>query len=468
MKCRYCGKEIPEGELICRSCGEEVIIVPDYNPLDDMLTAQIKVHIDGEETPDYDQEEPSGRRTEGARRGTGRNTGAGSTGRNTGRSTGARGNTGRNTGRTGGTRGNTGRTGGTRGNTGRTGGTRGNIGRTARTRGYTGRNVPDDAELERERRRRQAERKKEMLRKKRRRVLIVLVILVAALIALCVVFYRNSYNGIVNQGYDALKNKEYGRAEELFSKAALKNEKKTEAYIGLSKVYLNQDKADEAEELFASVIEKQPKNAGIYEAFIEFYIEAGRQMSIPLLLDEAPDSVRSKLEDYIIEEPEYNLDDSVVYDDVQQLEISSGEDTTVYYTADGTEPSLSSMKYTGPIQLSEGENVIRAVAVDERGIPSLSVEKTYVVEFPIEDAPAVAPSTGQYESAQKIEIKVPDGYEAYYTTNGEEPTTASTKYTGPIDMPEGETLFKAVLVSSGGRVSGVTTRNYMLETETEE
>lgn len=421
MKCRYCGYEIPEGELICTNCGEEVFIVPDYNPLDDMLTAQIKVNIDGRDG--------EVRRNTGARR---------STGRNTERNTGARRSTGRNTER----------------NTG--------------ARRTTGRNIKESEELERERRRRQAERKKEMLRKKRRRVVIILAAAAVAVIVSCVMLYRNSYNGIVNQGYNALKNKEYGRAEELFHKAAAKNEKKTESYIGLSKVYLNQDKADAAEELFASVIEKQPGNAGLYEAYIEFYIEAGRQMSIPLLLDEAPDSVRNKLEDYIIDAPKYNLDDSEVYDDVQQLEISAGEKCAVYYTTDDTEPSQSSTKYTGPIQLSEGENVIRAVAVDERGIPSLSVEKTYVVEFPIVDAPAVAPSTGQYESAQKIEIKVPEGYEAYYTLNGEEPTTASSKYTGPVDMPEGETLFKAILVSSGGRTSGVTTRNYMLETETEQ
>ena len=45
MKCRNCGYEIPSGELYCKRCGEEVRIVPDYNPLDDMLSAQIKVSI---------------------------------------------------------------------------------------------------------------------------------------------------------------------------------------------------------------------------------------------------------------------------------------------------------------------------------------------------------------------------------------------------------------------------------------
>ena len=55
------------------------------------------------------------------------------------------------------------------------------------------------------------------------------------------------------------------------------------------------------------------------------------------------------------------------------------------------------------------------------------------------------------------------GYTAYYTMDGSTPTTASSKYYGPIDMPEHNTLFKAILVNSAGRSSGVTTRNYILD-----
>ena len=57
MKCKYCGHEIPDGVLYCDACGNEVRIVPDYNPLDDMLTEQVRFSIDeqneGKEDPDY-------------------------------------------------------------------------------------------------------------------------------------------------------------------------------------------------------------------------------------------------------------------------------------------------------------------------------------------------------------------------------------------------------------------------------
>ena len=198
-----------------------------------------------------------------------------------------------------------------------------------------------------------------------------------------------------------------------------------------------------------------------------FYLDTKQQMSIPVLLEDVDDSVAEKLAEYIISEPQFSLDDEETYEDVQQLELTS-DGGTIYYTTDGTEPTTESIKYTEPIQISEGETTVRAISVNKKGVPSKSADKKYTVEFPIEDAPAVSPSTGQYEQATRIEVKVPEGYEAYYTMNGEEPTTASKKYTGPIDMPEGETLFKVVLVNSKGRLSGVTTRNYMYEPVTEE
>lgn len=37
MRCRRCGAEMPEGALRCEECGAEIRIVPDYNPLDDVL-----------------------------------------------------------------------------------------------------------------------------------------------------------------------------------------------------------------------------------------------------------------------------------------------------------------------------------------------------------------------------------------------------------------------------------------------
>lgn len=227
---------------------------------------------------------------------------------------------------------------------------------------------------------------------------------------------------------------------------------------------MEEESPEEGESLFLDALEKQPKNVELYEACVQFYLDSHQPEEIPHLLEDAEEVVTEELAEYIISEPEFSLDDEEVFEDVRELELTASKGQSIYYTTDGSKPTKSSTKYTEPIQLDEGDTEIQAIAVDKKGIPSLVASKTYTVELPIEDAPAVSPSTGQYDTAVPIEIKVPEGYEAYYTMDGTEPTTASKKYDGPITMPQGETLFKAILVNGKGRESGVTTRNYMLET----
>ncbi len=418
MKCRYCKANIPEGEMYCSRCGKEVYIVPEYNPWDDMLTEEVKVGIDDD------------RRT-GVKKASATRTGNSERVRQ-----------------------------GTRANVNRNTGTRRSSDRQETGRSHTGRTT-GRMDSERERRIRQA-KKQAKIRKKRIKVLVILLLILVAMITAIVLTTQNSYAGIVKKGNKALQKQNYDVAATCFQNAIKKDAKKADAYIGLSKVYIAQDKKEEAEAVFTDVLKDQPQNIDLYEACFDFYLENNQNMKIPAMLDELSDSTLDKLSDYVVDGPEFSLDDSETFDDVQELTLSS--DHTVYYTTDGSDPTFNSSKYSSEgIQIEEGETVVKAIAVNKKGIPSTIVKKTYTVEFPVEDAPAVSPSTGQYDKDTKITVKVPDGYTAYYTTNGETPTSASKKYSEPIDMPEGETLFKVVLVNAKGRMSGVTTRNYLLE-----
>ena len=47
MRCTRCGAIIPDDQMICPECGAEVQIVPDYNPLDDVLTREVKGSVEG-------------------------------------------------------------------------------------------------------------------------------------------------------------------------------------------------------------------------------------------------------------------------------------------------------------------------------------------------------------------------------------------------------------------------------------
>ena len=110
---------------------------------------------------------------------------------------------------------------------------------------------------------------------------------------------------------------------------------------------------------------------------------------------------------------------------------------------------------------------VKAIVVNSKGIPSVTASKKYIIEFPIADAPAVTPSTGQYSGAEQITISVPEGYTAYYTMDGYTPTTSSSKYTGPVEMPANtRTIFNAILVNDqNGKSTEVTTRNYITASE---
>lgn len=460
MRCTNCGADIPEGMLICPDCRTEVQIVPDYNPLEDVLAREVKGSVE-------DATRPINSADLRRYRGGGQEYGGSSTRvlsqgeldkiraermRNTARirtGNGSRPNTGEMRSRrsTGEVRQ---RTGNVRPNTDNKRPNTGNV------RQATG-TIRRDAE---EARRQQAAKRKRAAKKRRQKVLIGLLFVLVLLGAAGFIFYQNSYDGIINRGYRSLQMDEYSAAEKYFNRAISKDSKKADAYTGLVKVYTEQHNLDKAETFLLNAIDAQPENAALYKVAIEFYVETEQLDKISGLLEGCDESVLSKVQGYISTMPEFSLDEGT-YTEVQQVSLSA--DGEIYYTVDGSEPTTASTLYTEPILVNEGTTIIKAVSVNEKGIPSLTASRTYTVEIPIEDAPAVTPSTGQYSTPTQITINVPEGYTAYYTTDGTVPSAASQEYTGPIDMPEGQTIFSAVLISKSGKMTQVTKRNYVLE-----
>ena len=437
MKCTYCGADIPEEQLVCPRCGREVQIVPDYNPLDEVLTAHVKGALD--KTMSLEENRKNGSAGSNRRRDyTGRQN-------YTGRQD--RGMTGRSRSATGRTQGRT---------TGHT--------RTSRMDDRT-RSLSSTRSLSREEqaaRKRKAEKKRERAKKKRLRLLLILGILLILTVAGGILIYQNSYSGQLRQGYQALEAGNYDDALARFQRAVSRDEERPEAYTGMSQVYIEQDNLDQAEQVFLDALEGQDSNTELYRAAITFYLDTSQEQKVSELLENcSSDRVLRELAQYVSEPPEFSLDEDEVYEDVQALELT-GSGTAIYYTTDGSEPDTSSTKYTEPITLNEETTVVKAISVNEEGIPSVTVEKTFQIEFPAIAAPNVTPSTGQYSTSQTIEVEQLEDYEIRYTTDGTMPDSGSELYTGPIDMPEGSTVFTFVYIDKSGRVSQSTTRSYEL------
>ena len=55
---------------------------------------------------------------------------------------------------------------------------------------------------------------------------------------------------------------------------------------------------------------------------------------------------------------------------------------------------------------------------------------------------------------------MPSGCTAYYAFD-DTVTTESTRYTGPVEMPEGEHIFSAILVNKNGKISLTASETYV-------
>lgn len=406
MKCANCGATIPEGWLYCPICGMEIQIVPDYNPWDDVLTGEVRRSV-------RNTTRPITRNKVNGHHGTG-------------------------------------------------------SAKNENSAKSSNKNIQNKRpDILNEQRRRKKARRKRLAKMRRQRRLIISAFLILVIVVMGTILYQNSYAGQISKGNKALTFSDYAKAEKYFTKAVKKNRKKAEAYKGLSKIYIEKKDLESAENVFLSAIAIQPSNAELYRSVIEFYLETKQPEKVSEVLNDCEyENVLESLKEYVTPKPEFDLSEGT-YDEVQEVALTS-KGNKIYYTTDGSDPDVYSQKYDAPILIyKEGKTQIKAISVNKNKIPSVIASKTYTIELPIEEAPSVSPSTGQYKKPCQIEIIVPEGYTAYYTMNDTDPSdpaSGATKYEGPIPMPEGQTIFNAVLKKNDAdKYTPVTKRNYVYE-----
>lgn len=206
-----------------------------------------------------------------------------------------------------------------------------------------------------------------------------------------------------------------------------------------------------------------------FDELIKVYVGTQQYSKINQLLILCPSSIIvSKYQEYLALSVNFSYVEGT-YVDTIPLKLSAEGQGTIYYTTDGSEPNTSSQKYNGPIFLEAGEYIIKAIFINEYGVESNIVTKQYYIEqrvvpFP----PSVNCYSGDYEIPCKITIDSEEGCSVYYTTDGTIPTEQSNRYTDPIPMPLGKTVFKfARYDDETGYVSEIITREYTLTLNTD-
>ena len=134
--------------------------------------------------------------------------------------------------------------------------------------------------------------------------------------------------------------------------------------------------------------------------------------------------------------------------------ISDVSDATIYYTTDGSNPTVESKSGTSvKLDGEPGTTItIKAIAVSAGG-----ETKAYALfSYKLKNRPAkvnASPSGGVLTSATTVTLTAGDG-KIYYTTNGDDPTANSNLYTEPIKVTKGMTL-KTIVITEDGEMSEI-------------
>lgn len=307
-------------------------------------------------------------------------------------------------------------------------------------------------------------------KKKNNKPIIIASVIVAVAIMIIIAVLvidnkkKDTYTYQYNKGVESLDKKLYKEAASYFKKAMEYDEAKdkAEVRIDLAKAYEGNKKYGDGINVLYTVLSFDEYNEEAISGICNLLKESKDIDGLNEFIDKYTGTDGEKgLAGYMVTAP-IASEDSGDYTKEIEIELTSDDNTVIYYTTDGDEPDEKSDKYKEPIELGKGEHQIKAMAINADGIKSATASYSYGIKINKPAAPAVTPKNGNYTEVQKIIVSVPDGSKAYYTLDGTTPTTESSEYKEPIDMPEGNTVFSVVIIDKYEQMSNVTRMNYTL------
>ncbi|OHD07011.1 MAG: hypothetical protein A2086_00430 [Spirochaetes bacterium GWD1_27_9] len=153
-----------------------------------------------------------------------------------------------------------------------------------------------------------------------------------------------------------------------------------------------------------------------------------------------------------------------IFDDVQTITIScSTPDAKIVYTIDGSTPSRTNgIPYTNTFVVNSFV-IIKALAYKDDVADSNIVRSAYSFKV---STPQIIPNGGKFPFEKTVELtNTTKDSIIYYTTNGANPSSSSSRYTTPISISSSMTI-KTIAYRYGWSYSDVATANFTFEAET--
>ena len=219
----------------------------------------------------------------------------------------------------------------------------------------------------------------------------------------------------------------------------------------LVEYYFSNDEEDKALLMLWEIIYAHDINSQLaYRKIIDYYADRKDYAMIETILSGCEDAnIISQFQEYTAPAPELSAEPGV-YEDVLWLKLSAGTSGNIYYTLDGTEPTLDSELYTTPLYFELGIYNVKAIFVNNYGIVSDLTEGRYTIDIIKPDAPVVEPEGGEFEEPELITATAQKYCRIFYTTDGKMPTDESPEYLSPVPMPIGHSHMMFVAYSQEG------------------
>lgn len=213
----------------------------------------------------------------------------------------------------------------------------------------------------------------------------VLVLVFATVIALLCVHDKIKKSLDKSYDYQFSLGKKYQDLEDLnqavyyYNRAWELSPEDINAPYEIADIYVREGQEDEAVSVIQKIIEVHGYDETSCKKLIEIYDSQENYQKIRELCEEVRgSSLLDLFEDYLVDQPSFSRI-SGTYTDKQKIEIISSKGYDIYYTTDGSDPTVSGQLYLGELNLKNGTSLVSAVTKSPKGIYSEVVKAMYTI-----------------------------------------------------------------------------------------